>query len=270
MNRSIPRVGAATREERWAGGGQPRGVQPVEDELEPRPGAPRRLAVAAFLGHDQDEQAPALLVRLGLCLLLECFEQLIATGGAVGHRQRYVERQPLGVGIGDEVLDGKPGRLTDAVDQVGAQPAGSRLRIRGDDYLLRVVFADGVHRGAVGVWITNLADRVDALVVDEVEREIDAHLRGVEHSVVIDDESRARAVLRDAEDEAEVLVLGHAPLHRLDQTTPAQSLVGDDEDRLHSCRSWLGGVVKPPAATLLAASTGGLKMPCTARGTPYS
>src|SRR5581483_2762813 len=74
-------------------------------------------------------------------------------------------------------------------------------------------------------------------------------------------------------------VVGGALAHGLDQLAPAQRLVGDDQDGLgvrvrraqaHGWDSWLGGVVIAPAATALPASAGGLKMPCTAPGTPYS
>src|SRR5271157_6301746 len=62
--------------------------------------------------------------------------------------------------------------------------------------------------------------------------------------------------------------LGDALADRIDQRPAAQRFVRHDQDRGHSRRSeWLGD--KVPAATGLT-SAGGLKIPCTAPGTPYS
>ncbi len=138
------------------------------------------------------------------------------------------------------------------------------------------VLAHGVERRRERVGVADLADRPDVLAADHLEREVDAHLGGVEHGVVVDHEARVRAVLGNAQDEADVRV--GALAHCVEQLAPAQRLIGDDEDRLrrigtpdraHVWLSWLGGVTAWPAATGLA-SVGGLKMPCTAPGTPYS
>jgi len=46
---------------------------------------------------------------------------------------------------------------------------------------------------------------------DELEREIDADLRRVEHGVVVDDQAAPRAVLGDADDEAHLALRGARP-----------------------------------------------------------
>ena len=97
--------------------------------------------------------------RLGLGRLgLERVEQLVAARGAVGHRQRDVEREPLGVDVGHHVLDRQPGGLADPLDQVAALPPRAVLGIGGDDDRVRVVLLDGVHRRGVRVGIADLAD----------------------------------------------------------------------------------------------------------------
>ena len=100
---------------------------------------------------------------LGLHLGLERVEQLVAAGGAVGDGERDVERQSLGIGIGDDVLDRQPGGVAYAVDQIAAQPARTRLGIGGDDDLARPVGVHGVDRRGVGVGVADLADRLDVL-----------------------------------------------------------------------------------------------------------
>jgi hypothetical protein len=52
---------------------------------------------------------------------------------------------------------------------------------------------------------------LNVLGPDELEREVNAHLRGVEHGVVVDDQAAARPVLRDADDKAHVSFRGPRP-----------------------------------------------------------
>ena len=104
---------------------------------------------------------------------------------------------------------------------------------------------------------------------DEPEREVDPRLGGVEHGVVVDHQPRARAGSAGTHSTNRASAGGRPLADRLDQRAAPERLVGDHEDRLHSWLSWLGGVDNVPAATRWA-STGGLKIPCTAPGTPYS
>src|SRR5436305_2651619 len=79
--------------------------QPVEHELQPRARPPRRLPVAALLGHDKDEQLPALVAPRLLGPLAQRLEQLVSRGGAVRDRQRDVERKSLRVDVVDDMGD---------------------------------------------------------------------------------------------------------------------------------------------------------------------
>ena len=108
-----------------------------------------------------------------------------------------------------------------------------RRREGGDDDLVGRVLGDGVHRGRVRVGVADLADDVDALLAHDRAREVDAHLRGVEHGVVVDDVAVPRPRARHADDEARRRSSAARSLHRLEQRAPAEGLVGDDEDRPH-------------------------------------
>ena len=136
---------------------------------------------------------------------------------------------------------------------------------------LGLVLVDGVHRRGVRVGVADLADRLDALGADELEREVDARLGGVEHGVVVDHQAGARPVLGHAEHEAHV-ALGDARPHGVDQRPAAERLVGDDEDACaHSLDVLLARRRRErPRPRPCLASAGGLKIPCTAPGTPYS
>src|SRR5690348_5607652 len=79
-------------------------MQSVEHDLQASAGTPGGLAVATFERDHDDEQAAALLLLLCLHLGLERVEQLVAAGGAVCDRERDVERQAFGIGVGDHVL----------------------------------------------------------------------------------------------------------------------------------------------------------------------
>ncbi len=202
---------------------------------------------------------------------LQRVEQLVAARGPVGDRQRDVERETLGVDVGDHVLDRQPGRVATRSTRSRRSQPERCVGVGRDDDRVGVVLADGVHRRRVRVRVADLADRVHALRAHEPDGEIDARLGGVEHGVVVDHVARPRPRLRHAQDEPRLL-LGRVPTDRLEQRPSAERLVGDDEDRPHASPSVPGGLVDPrtPAGASGLASAGGLKMPCTAPGTPYS
>ena len=126
---------------------------------------------------------------------------------------------------------GMPGGVGDALDQVAPQPARGRGREGRDEHLVGVVLGDRVHRGGVGVGVADLADGVDALLAQDLAREVDAHLGGVEDGVVVDHVAVARVRARDADDHAQLLA-GGLLLDALQQRLAAERLVRDDQDGL--------------------------------------
>ena len=132
-----------------------------------------------------------------------------------------------------------------------------------------LILPHGVDRGGVGLRIAHFADRLDALGLNEPQRQIDSRLGGIEYRIVVDDQAGTGAALGHDEYEPH-LSFGHALTHGIDQRLTAERLVGYDKDGLHSWLSWLGGPMVLPAATVRAASVGDLKIPWTAPGTPYS
>src|SRR5437763_29475 len=236
-----------------------------EHPVEPLAGLPGVVPEAAFLGHDDDEEMLPLLGRLRPHLL----EQLVASHGAIGDDERDGEGRALLREVDDDVLDRQPGGLADALDQVLAQPARLRDRMGGDDDLVGAVVGDRVHRRLKGVLVAHVPDQLDALGGEELLGQVDAHLRGVAHRLVVDDRAVRRAVLRNDQRELRVAP-GVARAHRVDQLGAADGLVGDYEDLCHgltASHSRLGAVATAPAAF---ASTRVLNTPWTAPRTPDS
>ena len=83
-------------------------------------------------------------------------EQRLAEDGLVRDHE-HVVRTVLRGEIDDDVLDGDVDGRADALDDVAAQPAGARLRVRGDD--------DGVGRGHE--LPERVANDVDGVRVDD-------------------------------------------------------------------------------------------------------
>ena len=222
-------------------------------------------AVAALLGHDEDEDVALELVGAGL----ERLEQGGGGGGAVGDREGDAEGQALLVEVDDDVLDGHPGRLGDALDEVAPQPARRRRRVGRDDDLVGVVLGDRVHRGGVGVGVADLADGLDALLAHDLAREVDPHLRGVEHGLVVDDVALARVRARDADDDARCRRSAAAfSLMRASSGAPPRVSLATTRMVLATRASYSAVVVAwVPAG---AGTSAPLKTPCTAPGTPYS
>ena len=134
--------------------------------------------------------------------------------------------------VGDHVLDRAVARgLADLVDQVAAQPAGLRLRMRGHDQLVDLLLRDDVlHRverprreDPAVRRNTRSAERLDGAV------ETTAHSRATE--VLVDDVAGTRLVDRSDDHRARSGPARHAP-HGHDQLVADQRLVGDDEDDL--------------------------------------
>ena len=177
-------------------------------------------AVAGALGHDHDEAVRALLGEL-----LEVLDELAARGGLVGQHERDVERQALGVDVDHDVLDRQAGLVLEPLRQVAPQPARGHGGQRRDDDLVDAVGADRVGGGVERVGVADLAGALDALVAHEREREVDAHLGGVAHRLVVDDVAVARAALRDDDVEARVaLACGGRGWRRAARAPPIVSL----------------------------------------------
>ena len=132
--------------------------------------------------------------------------------------------------------------------------------------------ADRVGGGVERVGVADLAGALDALVAHEREREVDAHLGGVAHRLVVDHVAVARAALGHDDVEARV-ALGVALADGVEQLAAADRLVGEHEDVGHRYSS-LPPASDSPAGTACGSagrsSSAGRKMPCTAPGTPYS
>jgi len=109
------------------------------------------------------------------------------------------------VDVVDDVRHLESGRVRDALDQVPPQPPGAGLREGGDDDLHGAVLEHGIERGGVRIGVTDFSDRPDPEVSDDLEREVDAHLGGVEDGVGVDDEAGPRAALGHAEHEAHIV-----------------------------------------------------------------
>ena len=114
-------------------------------------------AVAALLGHDEDEHV-ALAARPRFAF--SASSRPVEAAVRLATDERDVEGQALLVEVDDDVLD-RAGRVAsrDALDEVAAQPARRRRRVGRDDDLVGVVLGDRVHRGGVGVGVADLADR---------------------------------------------------------------------------------------------------------------
>ena len=127
---------------------------------------------------------------------------------------------------------GSPGLAPQAADQIRLEPGGLTLRQRGHDDLVDLMLGDGVLRGVERVGVADLARARDALVAHELEREVDPHLGGVAHDVVIDHVPVARPLLRH--DHVEVHVpAGRALAHAIEQVLAADRLVRQDQDVRH-------------------------------------
>ena len=104
------------------------------------------------------------------------------------------------------------------------------------------------------VGVADFAGRLDALGGDRGEGEVDAHLRGFAHRLVVDHKAGRGLALRHDEAEAHVAA-GRALAHRLEQLRAAERAVGDHQDSPSS------GV--PPPHHLVPAS-------CSSARTPLS
>ncbi len=184
--------------------------------------------MAILLGHDRDEQV-ALAVG---GLLAEALDQLLPAGGPVGHHERDAERQALLLEVGDDVLDRQRRGVVDAVDQIPPQPAGVRDGVGGDDHLARTVLGDRVHRRQEGVRVAHRAARFDALLRQQRDREVDPHLRGLAHRLVVDHETRGGLALGYHETEAH-LAGGRELADSLEQLAAPECAVGNHQYLLH-------------------------------------
>ena len=239
------------------------GAGAVDHLRQAGPGAARGDPVAALLGHDEDEE-----VALGRRARLELLEERGGGGGAVGDGEGDAEGQALLVEVDDDVVDRAPGGLGDALDEVAPQPARGGRRVRRDEDLVGLVLGDRVHRGGVGVGVADLADGVDALLAQDLAREVDAHLRGVEDGVVEDDVAVARVGARDADDDARRLLAGGLLLDAVQQRSRRRA------SRWRR-RGWSSALASYSAVVVACVPAGAgtsapLKIPCTAPGTPYS
>src|SRR5439155_25570276 len=166
-----------------------------------------------------------------------------------------------------DVLDGHPGRVAHAVDQVAPQPARARLRVGRDDDDVGPVMVEGVHRGVERIGVHDLPVRLDADLAQLRERGRETVLRGVADRLVVHDVAGLRLVLRAHHRHVEgagllVRLLG-VLAHRVDQRPAPDGLVGDHQD----AQRLLGHSLVPACS---AAPAGVLNTPCTAPGIPYS
>ena len=198
---------------------------------------------------------------------LQALEQLLAAEVLLATTSVDLERQALLLEVDDDVLDGQPGGVVDALDQVAPQPARADGGVRGDDDLVGPALGDRVHRRQERVGVADFAGRLDPLAGDQRERQVDAHLRRFAHRLVVDHEARRGLALRHDQAEAHV-ALGRARAHGLEQLGAAERAVGDDEDLLHrvALRHSLGARATPAPAPTVAGVGVGAKMPCTAPG----
>jgi hypothetical protein len=128
------------------------------------------------------------------------------------------------------MLDGNVDRLASALDEVRPQPTRLQLPgMCGDDHLVRLVLVDGVLDRLERVGVDHGPARCDAGFVQEVERAPQPSLGTRAAAVRIDDEPRARLVLR--RDDRDADRPGLRPLHeQVDEGLARDRLVRDDED----------------------------------------
>ena len=118
--------------------------------------------------------------------------------------------RPSSLEVDHDVLDRQPGVVLERLDQVAPHPAGGRRGQRRDDDLGDPAVGDRVVRGVQRIAVADLAATVDALLAHEREREVDAHLRGVAHGLVVDHVAVPRARLRDDDVEPRVALAPRA------------------------------------------------------------
>ena len=188
--------------------------------------------MAALLGHNRDEQV-ALAVG---GLLLEPLDELLAAGGFVGDHERHAEGQALVLEVGDDVLDRQPRGVVDAFDQIASHPAGVRDRVGRDDHLARTALADLVHRGQEGVGVADGAARLDALLGQQRDGEVDPHLCGLAHRLVVDHEARGGLALWHHETETHVTARRELA-HSVEQLAAPERAVGHHQYLLHRAPS---------------------------------
>src|SRR5204862_3773254 len=101
--------------------------------------------------------------------------------------------------VDDDVLD-RPrlDGLADLVDEVAAEPAGARLRVRRHDDLVRrrLELGEGVADGVDGVGVDDEPVRRDPGVTQHLQRPLEPAARGGAARVLVDDVALARVVDR--------------------------------------------------------------------------
>ena len=190
--------------------------------------APAAVAVLARLRADHDEAARLLArpcARAGRAAR-RC-------DGLVGHDERALDVVALGVEVDDHVLDRAPRGAPDAVDQPLAQPARARLGVGGDDDLVVVVLAQGVHGRGVGVRVHHLAVRLDAGLAQQRERHLEPVLGRLAHHRVVDHVAVLGLVLRADHVHVDLVARRRGASDGVDQRPAGHRLVGDYEDALH-------------------------------------
>ena len=125
-----------------------------------------------------------------------------ARHGQVGDHERDVERQALAARSTTTCSTGSARGLLEALDQVAPEPAGGRAPGSVETMISSIPrSAHRVHRGVERVR-SPTSPCGDALVAHELQREVDADLRGVAHDLVVDHVAVARPGLRHDDEEA--------------------------------------------------------------------
>ena len=132
-----------------------------------------------------------------------------------------------------DVLDREPGCVFDPFDEVASQPPGTGGGVGRDDDRVGTALGDGVHRRQERVAVAHFAGGLDALLGDDRQRQVDAHLRRFTHGFVVDHESRRRLALRHHQPELRSARIGPVFAHRVEQRCASERAVGDHQDFLH-------------------------------------
>ncbi len=131
-----------------------------------------RLAELALRGDDQEAR------RRAAGPLADGVEQLLAEDGLVRDHEHVVGAF-LGGEVDHDVLDGDVDGRADALHDVAAQPAGARLRVRGDDNRVRRrhELAERVPDDVDGVRVDDEAVGCDPVLAQELERPVEPPTR---------------------------------------------------------------------------------------------